>query len=237
VSDDANSPNDPEPVAQPDEPTEASVPEPTAPQPVVAEPVAAEPVAATEPVTAAEPVTATPPPAGRGGILLPTWVAVVLAVLLIGGIGFAIGYVTGDDNGSDSRNAASSQNLPGNRLPNLPFPNENGGGDRDNGGNGQTTAQGAFLGVSVESADNDAGARLTGVQSGSPAADAGLKTGDVVTKVDDTTVHTDADLIRAIRSHEPGDDVTITYTRNGNSAQVKVTLGDRSDATRSAVPS
>jgi S1-C subfamily serine protease len=193
---------------------------------VVAEPVAAEPVAA-------EPVATAPPARGTGGILLPTWVAVVLAVLLIGGIGFAIGYVTGDDNGSDSRNAVSAQNVPDNRVPNLPFPDENG----NNGGRGQTPAQAAFLGVSVESAENNAGARVTGVQSGSPAANAGLKTGDVITKVDDTTVHTDTDLISAIRSHEPGDDVTITYTRDGNSAQAKVTLGDRSDATRSAVPS
>ena len=114
MSDDSNSPNDPEPVAPPDEPTEAStaeastpgastpgasspgepeapttagepVPDATVPQPVVSEPVAAEPVAA-------EPGGAAPPARGSGGLLVPTWVAVVLAVLLIGGIGFAIGY-------------------------------------------------------------------------------------------------------------------------------------------------
>jgi S1-C subfamily serine protease len=164
-------------------------------------------------------------------------VAVVLAILLIGGIGFAIGYVTGDDNGSDTRNAASAENVP-DRRPTLPFPNGNGNnGNGNNGGRGQTTAQAAFLGVSVENAANNAGAGVTGVQPGSPAANAGLKTGDVITKVDDTTVHSAADLIQAIRSHEPGDDVTVTYTRDGNSAQAKVTLGNRSDATRSSVPS
>ena len=57
----------------------------------------------------------------------------------------------------------------------------------------------------------------------------------MVTKIDDTTVADDDDLIRAVRAHKPGDEVTVTYTRDGNSAQVKVTLGDRSDATRSSV--
>ena len=59
-----------------------------------------------------------------------------------------------------------------------------------------------------------------------------MKTGDVITKIGDTTVQNDADLVRAIRSQSPGDSVTVTYTRDGTSAQVKVALGDRSDATR-----
>ena len=91
--------------------------------------------------------------------------------------------------------------------------------------------------MSVESAGNNGGASVTSVRPGSPAADAGLKTGDVITKVGDTTIQSDADLIRAIRSHNPGDDVTITYTRDGTSAQAKVTLGNRSDAARNSVPS
>ncbi|MEX1007064.1 MAG: PDZ domain-containing protein [Acidimicrobiia bacterium] len=226
---------DTEPAPQAEEPA-AAAGEPT-PEPAIAEPVTAESVVA--PAAAA----AAPPPEGRGGILLPTWVAVVLAVLLIGGVGFAIGYWTGDDGDSDERNADSGQtvpnrqgpfgNVPGNNLPNRGTP-PNGNG---NNGNGQTTAQTAFLGVSVESADNSGGARVTSVQSTSPAASAGLKTGDVITKVGDTNIQSDADLIRAIRNHEPGDEVTITYTRDGNSAQAKVTLGNRSDATRSSVPS
>ena len=57
----------------------------------------------------------------------------------------------------------------------------------------------------------------------------------MVTKIDDTAVADDDDLIRAIRSHDPGDDVTVTYTRDGNTAQAEVTLGDRSEATRSSV--
>jgi membrane-associated protease RseP (regulator of RpoE activity) len=183
---------------------------------------------------------AAPPPDRRGGIWLPTWLAAVLAVLLIGGLGFAIGYIAADDDDSNPSVAANSQETPnrGNR-PNLPnggnfpgFPGNNGNGD-----DGQTTTSGAFLGVSVENAANDGGASITAVRSGSPAADAGLEEGDVITKVDDTDVKNGNDLIDAVRSHDPGDDVTVTYTRDGNSAQVTVHLGDRSDIARSSLPS
>jgi membrane-associated protease RseP (regulator of RpoE activity) len=197
------------------------------------EPASAEPVTAASPVEPA-PVAAAAPPA-RGGVFVPTWVAVLVAVLLIGGIGFLVGYAIADDNDSDTSTAASSQTLPPNQLPNRgALPNVPGA---PNGNNGQTAADTAFLGVSVESVDDNGGARVTDVRAGSPAADAGLKTGDVITKVDNTTIETDADLIRAIRSHDPDDKVTITYTRDGNSAQAEVTLGNRSDATRSSLPS
>ncbi len=47
-------------------------------------------------------------------------------------------------------------------------------------------------------------------------ASAGLKNGDVITKVDDTLI-TDADgLVATVRSYRPGDKVTVTYTRDGD---------------------
>ena len=153
--------------------------------------------------------------------------AIVVAVLLIGGLGFAIGYMTGDDDGADSANASSSQ-----VTPNGGTSNGNNGGLPNGNGNGQTAAPIAFLGVELESAADNGGARITNVRDDSPAADAGLKSGDVVTKIDDTTVSDDDDLIRAIRAHDPGDDVTVTYTRDGNTEEAEVTLGDRSEATQ-----
>ena len=48
------------------------------------------------------------------------------------------------------------------------------------------------------------------MQDGSPAADAGLKAGDVVTAVDDRPVTTSTELTAAVRSAEPGDKVTLT---------------------------
>jgi putative serine protease PepD len=86
------------------------------------------------------------------------------------------------------------------------------------------------IGVSVADAPSGttgapgAGALIRSVVSGAPADKAGLQAGDVVTKVDDRRV-TDADsLIVAIRAHDPGDKVTITYTRGGSEKKATVTL-------------
>ena len=111
------------------------------------------------------------------------------------------------------------------------------GGRNRYGNNGQSNTQTAFLGVAVENAANNGGATVSQVRDGSPAADAGLKAGDVITKVGDTTVQNSTDLIRAVRSHDPNDKVTITYTRDGTSQEAQVTLGNRSDAARSTLPS
>jgi putative serine protease PepD len=81
----------------------------------------------------------------------------------------------------------------------------------------------AYLGVQVGDAED--GALLGGIESGSPAADAGLKDGDIVTKVDGDAVTDATDLTAAIRAHAPGDKVTITYTRSGDEHTADVTLG------------
>jgi len=260
VSDDSRPEGEPGAPPPPEEPVTAETPadEPTvadatseAPageQAGYAAPAAAAAAPPAQPVApvAAAPAATAPPPERRGGVFIPTWLAIVIAILLIGGVGFAIGYVSGDDGDGDSSNAASSQQVPSTQPPTRNVPGNNtapngGNNTAPNGGgnfpNGRNASQTAFLGVSVENADNNAGARVTDVRAGSPAADAGLKTGDVITKIGDTTIQSSIDLIRAVRSNSPGDSVTVTYTRDGKSTDVKVELGSLSDATRSAVPS
>jgi putative serine protease PepD len=69
------------------------------------------------------------------------------------------------------------------------------------------------------------GATLGSVSSGGPADKAGLQAGDVVTKVDDRLV-TDADsLVVAVRSHNPGATVTVTYQRGGATHTATIVLG------------
>jgi putative serine protease PepD len=86
----------------------------------------------------------------------------------------------------------------------------------------------AYLGVEI--ADADAGGALVGgVESNSPADDAGLRQGDVITKVDDTDITNSASLTAAIRSHEPGDQVTVTYTRGGDEHTARVRLATLPD--------
>ncbi|MFD0555809.1 S1C family serine protease [Stackebrandtia endophytica] len=74
----------------------------------------------------------------------------------------------------------------------------------------------AFLGVSM-SAGGGTGAVVTDVQSDSPAADAGLRTGDIITAIDGQPVATPAEVAAAVQARKPGDTVTITYVRDGMS--------------------
>ena len=69
---------------------------------------------------------------------------------------------------------------------------------------------------------------MTEVQSGSPAADAGLKQGDVITAIDGTKVTTPLAVRNAVQQHSSGDQITITYTRDGTSNTTKATLTSRS---------
>ncbi|WP_406147408.1 S1C family serine protease [Streptomyces sp. NBC_01012] len=60
-----------------------------------------------------------------------------------------------------------------------------------------------------------------------PAAEAGLKGGDVITKFNDTAVESGPTLIGEIWTHKAGDKVTLTYKRDGRTATAELTLGER----------
>ena len=78
------------------------------------------------------------------------------------------------------------------------------------------TATHAQLGVSVQDAPATGGRRRwRWSRRGSAAQQAGLREGDVITKVGDRPVDGADSLIAAIRSHRPGDKVTLTFTRDG----------------------
>jgi S1-C subfamily serine protease len=107
---------------------------------------------------------------------------------------------------------------------------KNGGGD----------ASTAFLGVSTSNLsdvsqairdrlniDGTSGAFVQEVVTGTAADAAGLQAGDVVTKVDGTTVNQATDLTKAIQGHKPGDKVKITYQRGGKTATTTATLGTK----------
>lgn len=93
----------------------------------------------------------------------------------------------------------------------------------------------AKIGASVSLEDSTDGAKITdqgsggsaAVESGGPADKAGLKPGDVITKLDDTVVDSGPTLIGEIWTHKPGDKVTITYERGGQTHTVELTLGSR----------
>jgi serine protease Do len=81
----------------------------------------------------------------------------------------------------------------------------------------------AFLGVMTEK--NDQGAKITEVTNGSSAEKAGLKEGDIITKIGDDKVTGPDDLYKAVGKHKPEEKVTVTYLRSGKQSTANVTLG------------
>jgi putative serine protease PepD len=73
----------------------------------------------------------------------------------------------------------------------------------------------------------EGGARVSQVSSGSPAQLAGLRTGDVITSINNQTVDTAEALIVAIRTHRPGENVKLAFQRAGKDRQVSVILGQQ----------
>jgi putative serine protease PepD len=93
--------------------------------------------------------------------------------------------------------------------------------------------QHAFLGLELGDAASG-GAQVAAVTSGSPAATAGVKTGDVVTAVDGKAVAGADDLVSAVQAHSPGDAITLTVrSAGGGTHDVRVTLENRAVTTPS----
>jgi putative serine protease PepD len=88
-----------------------------------------------------------------------------------------------------------------------------------------TNSHRAYLGVDV--ADTTAGGLLTtAVQPGGPAANAGIRPGELITKVNGTATPDQATLADVLAGLHPGQTVTVTVVRGNDSRQtVRVTLG------------
>ena len=85
----------------------------------------------------------------------------------------------------------------------------------------------AYLGIKVSDSVSPVGALLAEVYPDEAAGKAGLQVNDVITKLDDTTVESGADLSSVIDGKKPGDKLEVTYVRNGDTHTTTVTLGTR----------
>jgi putative serine protease PepD len=88
-----------------------------------------------------------------------------------------------------------------------------------------------LLGVTLtdkKSSDGADQAFVHSVSAGGPAARAGLKAGDIITGINSALTAGDDAVIAAIRSHQPGDSISVTYQRGGSSHTVRVTLTQQS---------
>ena len=80
------------------------------------------------------------------------------------------------------------------------------------------------------------GALITDVTADGPGAKSGLKSGDIITKVDDTAIDTALSLSRTIAGKAPGATVQMTIWRDGKETTLTATLGTFSDQTAPAKP-
>lgn len=98
-------------------------------------------------------------------------------------------------------------------------------------------AEHAFLGVTLQDgtatdgSSQRAGAEVSSVSSGTPAANAGLKKGDVVIAVDNDPVDSSLSLVANIRERSVGDKVSLTVLRDGKRVDLTTTLVAKAAAT------
>jgi putative serine protease PepD len=91
----------------------------------------------------------------------------------------------------------------------------------------------AYLGIetSPASTSNQGGAQVQSVVSGGPADRAGIRTGDVIQRVDGETVDEPSDVTQALSDDRPGDVVAVEVLRNGSTVTLSATLGTRPAST------
>ncbi|RZK91060.1 MAG: PDZ domain-containing protein, partial [Methylobacterium sp.] len=85
-----------------------------------------------------------------------------------------------------------------------------------------------WLGVSISDVQRlGAGVRIATVDRQGPAAQAGLRPGDVVTAVNDVKIETTNGLIRTVAGIAPGTDAKLSMVRGGQPTELIVTVGRR----------
>lgn len=70
------------------------------------------------------------------------------------------------------------------------------------------------------------GAYVTRVASNSPASQAGMQQGDIITQVGGVTMDATHSYLNTLYTYKAGDKITLTLIRNGQTLQVQVTLGE-----------
>ncbi|MBK8500776.1 MAG: Do family serine endopeptidase [Saprospiraceae bacterium] len=97
--------------------------------------------------------------------------------------------------------------------------------------------QRGFIGALIRDVSNDlakekglsstVGVYVDSLTANSAAQEAGIKSGDIIVKVDNQGVNSSPQLLEKIGRHRPGDEVPITVLRNGSEKEVVVTLKNR----------
>ncbi len=100
--------------------------------------------------------------------------------------------------------------------------------------------QPGYLGVGVETvtsavqqqdgSSRSNGALVASIDGSGPAAQAGIRQGDVIVSIDGVPVSQGEDVVNLIAQKQSGDTVSVTVERNGQSLTFRVTLAERPDS-------
>ena len=94
-------------------------------------------------------------------------------------------------------------------------------------GSGLPQLGSGYLGVAAIDSTTTEGAEITSVQPSSPAAEAGLAEGDVITAVDSVRITGSTELVEALATRKGGDQATITWQSGSSTRSATVTLASR----------
>ncbi len=90
-----------------------------------------------------------------------------------------------------------------------------------------TSGYGAYLGTIPDMSGTPGGVLLSGVRAGSPADKAGLRAGDIITRIGPHLVPDLQGMTDALRSYRAGDDADILVLRSDSSVTLHATFGTR----------
>ncbi len=91
--------------------------------------------------------------------------------------------------------------------------------------------EGTWHGIEGTTISGNSGARgyvVRGVRKGSPASVAGIRSGDILHRVEETNITFGADIERALIGRNPGETVRIDVRRDGQAERIEMTLARRS---------
>lgn len=85
-----------------------------------------------------------------------------------------------------------------------------------------------YMGIEIdENTSETKGVYVANVTDGYPAAKSGIKAGDIITAIDDKDIVSAFDLLAQILRHEPGDNISISIDRNGQTISISLTLVEK----------
>jgi putative serine protease PepD len=95
---------------------------------------------------------------------------------------------------------------------------------------GGRPVQHSYVGVELNGSSTG-GAAIGSVQAGSPAQSAGLQSGDLITAIDGQAITGTDQFIAMVDAYQPGQTITLTIKRGGQTISIKVKLGTRPAST------